>query len=54
MYLRLNVRGEGLEPTVPDGSLYLNAKLIRDADGNILLEDGLVTFKQPQKVSVNR
>ena len=52
VYLRLNVRGEGLEPTVPDGSLYLNAKLSRDADGNIVLEDGLVTFKRPQKVSL--
>ena len=50
VYLRLNVRGEGLEPTVPDGSLYLNAKLTRDEkDGAIVLSDGLVTFKRPQK-----
>mmetsp|Transcript_26186 Transcript_26186/g.58668 ORF Transcript_26186/g.58668 Transcript_26186/m.58668 type:complete len:217 (+) Transcript_26186:183-833(+) len=50
-YLRFNVAGRNLEPVVPDGSLYVNARIERAQDGALKLEDGLVTFKRPQKAS---
>ena len=53
LYLRFNVRGEGLS-IVPDGSLYVNARITRgsgasEGDQPLQLTDGLVTFKRPQK-----
>ena len=42
--------GEGLR-VVPDGSLYVNAKICRNEGGVVELTDGLVTFKQPKKSS---
>ncbi len=52
-YLRFNIRAMGLSPVVPDGSLYINARIVRGkeepGEGAIDLTDGLITFKRPQK-----
>ena len=35
MYLRFNVRGEGLSPVLPDGSLYVNARIARGGGADL-------------------
>ena len=51
-YLRFNLRAEEMEPTVPSGSVYVNARVaVDETSGTLSLEDGLVTVKQPKKVS---
>ena len=49
-YLQFNVKGEGLAPHVPDGSLYVNARIQRvTATQELKLTDALITFKRPQR-----
>ena len=51
-YLMFNLRGEKLDPCLPDGSIYVNARITRRRnDGSLRLEDGVVTFKRPKKTS---
>ena len=44
-YVRWNVEARDLAPTVEDGNLYFNARVVRGAGGVVTLADGVVTTK---------